>query len=383
MSNRRLMILGMAAAVMVVWAVGQSYISNVRVPERKALGGSYLIQGLEIGDVASIVLGKGDNAVRLVRRGNHFVVGNKDNYPALTSKINELITSCLDIRTVELITSDPANHESLDVTEAKAQQVIKFLDNGGQIITGVVVGSSRLPELQMDKRSTYVRLVTSDDVYEAKSVPLLGGSALDYVEKELVDVGRSDVTRVTITGPEGGYTLRVDDSNDENIILENIPEGRRPKLNECGQVLGALSYLSFDDVKKGSSLEDGDLNFDRTYVSELKDSTVYTFEIAKASGKTYVRCSAEYTGDVRKILASGDELEDKEAKLVARDRASSFAKKHKGWVYEISEWKSKQLTRKMAELVEEEEGEKKEGDEEDVPAGPVEDKQEADSEAAE
>lgn len=352
MSNRKLAILAVVAAVMVVLAVIQARIS--RAPARVSYAGGYLIQGLEPGQIETIVIGKGEDPVRLVRQGRRFVVGNKDDYPALTSKINNLITSCLDIRTMEWITANAANHESLHVTEKKAQNVVKFLNKNGEVITGVVIGTSRLPELQVDNRSTYVRLISKNDVYEAKNVPLLGGSATDYVDKEIVDVSRSDVARVAVTGPEGSYTLRVDDSNEDNIILEDMPAGKKLKTSDCEQVVLGLSSLSFDDVKKESSFEEGKLKFDNTYVSELKDATIYTFNLAEADGKTYVKCSTEYMGETRDILESKEELEDKEAKLIAHDRAVEFTRRHQGWVYEISEWKAKKLTRKLTELLEDE-----------------------------
>jgi hypothetical protein len=353
MSDRKLMILGVVAGLMVVLAVGQSYVSKM-TSEQKPAGGGYLIQGLETAKISVIEIGKGDNPVRLVRQGNRFVVGTKEDYPAVTSKINSLLTSCLDIRTMGLITSNAANHESLGVTEEKAQNVVKFLDGTGQLITGVVIGTSRLPDLDMSKRSTYVRLISSDDVYEAVEVPLPGGSATDYIEKEIVNVDRSDVVRVTVTGPEGGYTLRVDDSNGDNIVLENLPAGNKIKKSDCEQVMGALSYLSFDDVRKESSLGDVKPTFDSAYVSELKNETVYTFAIAKAESKTYVKCRAEYTGDTSNILESKEAIEKKEAKLLAHGRADDFTKRHQGWVYELSDWTAKKLARRVEELYEEE-----------------------------
>jgi hypothetical protein len=353
MSNRKFAVLGIVAALMVMLTVVLETRKG-RAPVGGSPAGSYLIQGLDTAQISRIVIGIGDNAVKLIREGNRFVVGNKGNYPAVTSKINNLLTSCLDVRTIELITSDPANHESLDVTEEKAQSIVKFLDKDGQIITGVIIGSSRLPELQMDKRSTYVRLISSNDVYEAKNVPLLGGSATDYIEKEIVNVDDSDVARVTVSGPEGSYVLRPDDSNDANVVLEDAPAGKKLKVSDCKQVLSALSYLSFSDVKRESSFEEGELKFDSTYTSELKDLTVYDFKIAKAGEKMYVKCSADYIGDASKMPKSEEELKDKEAELLARKGAVDFTRKHQGWVYEISEWKTKDLTKKLTELVEEE-----------------------------
>lgn len=128
MSNRKLIILSIVAALMIVWAIIQSHIGVT--PARAPSGSSYLLQGLDTAKIASILIGTGEDAVRLIREDNRFVVGNKDNYPAVTSKINDLITSCLDIRTVELMTSNAVNHKELEVTEEKAKSVVKFLKNG-------------------------------------------------------------------------------------------------------------------------------------------------------------------------------------------------------------------------------------------------------------
>jgi hypothetical protein len=349
------MILSIVAALMVVWAVIQSRIG--RAPVRAPSGSSYLIQGLDPAKITRIVIGTGEDAVKLICQGNRFVVGNKDNYPAVTSKINNLLTSCLDIRTTELITSDPANHKELEVTEENAKSVVKFLKSDGQIITGIVVGKN-----ESQTRSTYVRLVSSNDVYTATDLPQVRSSAMDYIDKEIVNISRSDIAKVTITGPDGSYTLRIDDSNDHNIVLENIPAGKKLTDSNCGQVISALSYLSFDDVEKESP-EQAKLKFENTYVCESKDQIVYTFDIAKADGKTYVKCSAEYVGETQivkeKRIESEQELKDKEAKFLAHDRAADFAVKHQGWLYEISEQKAKNLTRKLAELLEEEKEEEK------------------------
>jgi hypothetical protein len=350
MSNRKLTILGIVAAVMVVLTVIQARFG--RTPAKRWQGGAYLIQGLEPAKIAKIVIGMGDDAVKLIRQGRHFVVGNKDNYPAVTSKINNLLTSCLDIRTIELITSDAANHKELEVTEEKATGVVKFLKKDEQIITGIVVGKS-----ESQTKSTYVRLVSSNDVYTTAEAPRIQSSAMDYVDKEIVNVDDGNVVRVTVTGLEGSYTLRVDGSNKGNIVLEDIPAGKKSKTSDCKQVLSGLSHLSFDDVKSEASFKEVELKFDRTYVCELKDSTVYTFRISKTDAKTHVKCSAEYTDEAGLILESVEELKDKEAKILAQDRASDFTKKHQGWIYEVSKWKAKNLTTALSELLEEEEEE--------------------------
>jgi len=367
MSNRKLTILGIVAVVMVIWAVAQSHISNR--PSTVMEGPAYLIQGLDPSDIDSIVLGSGEDTVTLKRQQGKFVVANKDNYPAKVSEINNLITKCQEIQTSQFVTDNPANHEDLGVTEENANATIKFFKADSSILTGVIGGKTK--ELG---QGTYVRLATSDAVYVAPTMPWIADTAISYIEQELISVKRDDIVSVTVSSPDEQYTLKSTEGG-KDVILENIPEGKKFKDSEGDSVFTALTSLRCDDVMKNP----GDLKFDREYVCTLKDSTVYALKIAKKDDKTYITCEADYTDKTPVTkdsnVESEEELKKKEAKLLAQEGALNFTAKHKGWVYEISEWKAKNLTKELSELIEDEEKpEDEEADtttSEDTPAPPA------------
>jgi hypothetical protein len=101
------------------------------------------------------------------------------------------------------------------------------------------------------------------------------------------------------------------------------------------------------------------LKFEKQYVCRLKDSTVYTLDVAQKDDKTYAACKAEYT-DTTQVTKGSDveseeELKAKEAKLLARDKAQKFTADHQAWVYEIADWKAKNLTKELSDLIEDEE----------------------------
>ncbi len=350
MNNRKLMILSIVAGVMVLLTVTQRIHEN-QVPERDYVSGSYLIQGLNSPQVSSIQIGRGVDAVKLERKGNGFVVANKDSYPAVMSKINGLIRTCLDIRTISEVTSDASNHDDLEVVEDKARTIVRFFrsdpNEGDQLITGVVVGKTETQTNQV-----YVRLAESDTVYTVKKAPVVRKSSLDYVEKEIVNIIEEKVKSVTVSSPEGSYVLRVDDANDSKIILEGLPEGREIHDSNCESVLSALSSFSFSDLRSASSMPD--LKFDRSYSSELHSTVVYSFDIAQSEGKTYIKCTAKYTGD-RLIIEDPAKLAETAAKIEASNNSREFAQKHSGWIYEISEWKAKNLMLKFEDLLKAEE----------------------------
>jgi hypothetical protein len=289
------------------------------------------------------------------------VVADKDNYPAKTSEINDLISKCLEIQTSEFVTDNPANHEDLEVTEEKARSVVKFMkaDPNSSLLTGVVIGKTK--ELG---QGSYVRMLSSDaalsnKVYVTSNAPWFGGGAMNYVEQELISAKNEDIESVTVSSQGGQYTLRKKQDS-EDVILDNIPAGKKLKSSDARSVLTALTSLRFDDVNKVSS----DMTFEKQYMCRLKDSTVYALRIAQEDDKTYVSCVAEFTDktpvekasiDQGGEVESEEELKKKEAKLLARDNAVKFTAKHNGWVYEIPEWKAKNLTKELVDLLEDEE----------------------------
>jgi len=348
MSNKKLIVLSIVAGLMIVWAVAQSRVSSKPKPESSKP--TYLIQGLNPDDIGSIVLGTGEDKVTLKRQGRFFVVTNKDNYPAVTSKVNELISKCLDIKTGELYTEDKTNHKDLGVTEEDAERIVKFLKADSSLLTGVVIGKTR-----DQGAGNYVRLISDNKVYVAPERPWISSRAMDYIDQELISIDRDNVKSLTVSGPNEVYTLKTKGGS-KNIVLENLPPGKRLKNSVARSVFSVLTNLRFYDVQKESTIEDK-LNFDKQLICKLKDSTVYTIKIAQQNNKTYITCRAEYT-DKTPITqeevkdANESELKEKEARLLAHDKANEFSTKHKGWVYQIPEYKANNMTKKLSELLE-------------------------------
>jgi len=363
MSNKKLVVLGIIAIVMVLLAGAQLRISTRR--SFAPTGPSYLIQGLDTAEIASIVLGTGDNQVILTRKGNRFVVETKGDYPAKTNEINGVIAACLDIKTAELVTRNPANHADLGVTEEKARHVVKLFGKDAEPITGVLISPP-----DTDKERVYVRLISSNDVYlTLESRWPSKFSNMDFIDKALTTVDRDKITSVTVTSPDGSYTLKKEGTGSV-IALENMPAGKKLKDDDYERVFYMLTSLYFNDVKKEAS-DAPELRFDRTYICRLADSTVYTLAAAKQDDKTYIKCDAMFTDKTlvtkERGVESEEELKKKEAKLLAKDSVRTFSEKHAGWIYEIAQGQADNMTREVDDLLEdiEEKEDVEESDEED------------------
>jgi len=346
MSDKKLSRLGVAAAASIVLAVFVWQVVGRIKPTSAGQGN--LIQGLDPAAIAEIVTGKGNEQISLKRRDKGFAVANKNFYPASNRVINDLLAGCLDIRNVELYTKDKANHKDLGVAEENAKDIVKFLDSNGKIITGVIIGNTR-----QEGDTAYGRLIGDDKVYVIYNPPWVKSSPLDYIDTELILINKADIESVTVTSPKETYTL-TGEANGTEAVLKELPDGKKEKKKECLAVFGALGNLRFDDVNAAAEITG--LNFDRQYKCLLKDSMLYTIEIAQKDSNAFIKCSAEFTDKtpVRKeeAVESQEELKKKEAKLLAKEKAKKFTDTCDGWIYQIPEYKAKIMTRPMAELIE-------------------------------
>jgi hypothetical protein len=346
MSNQKLGILAVVAAVMVVLAVVQSHKPG---PQAGPSGPTYLIQGLDPEQISGITIGTGKNAVKIEKQNDQFVIVNKSNYPADTKQINDVITKCLDIKTSERRTDKAANHADLEVTEDKAHHVIRFLKADHSLLTGVVVGKT-----VESGQGTFVRRIDSNEVYVTDSAPWFGSAPTDFVKAEIITVKREDVNTVKVTTPEGTYTLKSGKGSD-NVVMENPPADKIVKDNDIKSVFQSLVSIRFDDVNSVSDISG--LNFDHQYVCRLSNTTEYTLKLAKKDGKTYMQCEATY-GDMTPVVINTNrkdteaERNKNDAKLKAQEFVQKFNLLHKNWVYVIPDWKATYLMKKQADLLE-------------------------------
>ncbi len=350
MSDKKLTILGIVAVALAGLAILQSRIS--RQAGKVDFSSAPLIAGLNIEKVSAIEITSagGSKTVRLSQQNRKFGLAGKDNYPADVSKINRLINNCLDIRVTDKITSNAANHADLKVTKDTAETWVAFLGTDGNPVVAAAI-SPREPE----KGTAHGRLDGSDDVYAIQSPPWISTGELDYVDAELLTVTKQKIGSIAVKTPEGGYVLVATEGGND-ATLENMPEGKQFKGTDYQSVFGALSSLRFEDVAAVTNVP-ADVKFDYGYTCKLKDLTVYTLKLGKKDDKVYAKVSATYLDatPVEKTVGeveTEEELKKKEAKLLAIDQVKAFTAQHREWVYQIPSYQADNLTKPLAELLE-------------------------------
>lgn len=348
MTNKQLTILMIVAVVMVLVTVVLHV--GIRSPAGDFVSGSLLIQGLDTESVNKIVIASKKNTVTLVRRGEGFVVKERDDHPASTKAINELLYESIDIRCKDKITDSKANHEELGVAEGGEETVsVAFIGADDKPLVGYVKGKGATTGGQ------YVRLAGNGTVYTSDGYLRLDDAPADYIDKEIVRVLKKDIQRVEVSVGKDTYAISAgkdDKKGGATPVLENIPKGKRAKSSEVAGVFGAVTSLDMSDVAAAGKMK---LAWDATYTCRLKTGLSYVVQLARDGEKHYAKISAKGPAP-REIgiskTESPEELKKKEALIIAIETPRTFNPKHAPWVYELPSWKAENARRPLAELIE-------------------------------
>jgi len=353
MTDKKLSIMAIVAAVMIALNV----VLYVGWPSAGGGGfkrGTLLIQGLDLDKVSSISITGDKDAVTLARKGEDFVIAERQNYPASIGEVNKLLLKCLQVRCDAEFTASADNHGELGVTADKPETgVVKLLDSDGKELVGIIVG-----KFATRGRGSYVRRTDRDTVYTSEESVHVSAQPSNYMDTKLLDVAKGDVAEVTIKAKDKTVTVT---REKDKIVLKEIPKGKRPKESDVESVFDALSSLTLDDVAADASVA---AEPDTTFTCKLKEEkhTTYVVQLSKRDDKHYIKLAAQGPGqDLAQAsiqIANDrskegtDEGKKAAAVLTALKGANEFNERHANWVYEISSWAAGKMQKSVDDLVE-------------------------------
>ncbi|HEX7081117.1 MAG TPA: DUF4340 domain-containing protein [Gammaproteobacteria bacterium] len=344
------------------------------------------------------VVGAGGEAVATMRRTpEHWLIAEKDDYPADVGKIREALLGLARARIVEEKTSNPEYYERLgvrDVDTEDARGVAITAFSGDRAFPSVIVGDAAGGGYR------YVRLADEPESYLVDQELDVPNSGAEWVDPTIVDIPGTRISRVTIEHPDGETVTIVKESEDQtNFTVENVPEGRELTYAGVANVIGnSLRDLRLDDVEAATE-EAGDVSpvvttfhtFDGLVVTargfEGDDGAWVTFEASvdpdaqaaveetsdeetsdadEASGgaaaaepETEAADAAPAgedaagTADEEKAAesAQAEDADDGGEAVDPAEEAERINARVRGWRYKIPSYQFDQMTRRMADLL--------------------------------
>lgn len=310
-----------------------------------------------INDVASVTVARKEETVTVARKGEAWVVPAKHDYPAAVEKVRRLLLELADLRPLEQKTSSPALFASLeleDLSQADAKSTLVTLKdaNGGDILS-TYLGKQRFGR-GAGGDGTYVRKAGGNETWLAKGRVQPDKATLNWLDKNLSDVARERVSAVTIVAPGAPKVSATRaKATDKNFTLADVAKGKKPKSEwDVNNLAAPFERLELEDVRPLSEI----LVVAGGAYAEVAtfDGVIVRADIVEADGQAWAKLSARYDAPT----ATPSEEETKEGKLKSADDAKKEVEalnaKVANWAYRLPDWKTENLRKKMADLVEDE-----------------------------
>jgi hypothetical protein len=214
METRHLIILA-AVALVLTGAVAALGVLEDR-QEVTLKEGSYLLQGFNPEKVYGIYIMQDDESLTFKRQDERFILTGKYDYPVSNNQINRIVKAIADIRCAEKVTSDERNHGALGVTGERGSLVVRFFNESGQKMTGMVIGRDR-PGFP----GFYARLEDEKQVYlSMDALPPVSTNYVDYIRRDLPPGRKTDYVRISCKNGADAFAL---DLREGKPVLEDVP----------------------------------------------------------------------------------------------------------------------------------------------------------------
>jgi hypothetical protein len=252
MRRRNFAILLAAAAAMVVLAVvvvmrGDSDVSRASGGERALPGFANKLASLDF-----LRLTHGSTTINFKRSDQRWAIVEKGGYPADQERVRKLLLQLAELELVEpktdrpellprLDLDDPANGKSTEIT---AQ------DRAGTLAAQLIIGRARPSDIEGGQAGVYVRKPGTDQAWLARGSFDLGGDALAWIDRRIIDIPPARIASVVLTAADGTAVILARGSADQPFAIEGLPADARPKPDDAlAAPAGALEALDLDDVK--------------------------------------------------------------------------------------------------------------------------------------
>lgn len=351
MSRRALALL----TAVTVLAIAAAWMVSVQRAPRTGIDRPPLFPELidRVNEVARVEIDSARERTVLARAGEHWVVANRDAYPALRERVKRTVLGIAELRVIEGKTRRPELYPRLGVedpdTEDASSRRVVLTDAGGRKLAALIVGKERKGSAaQIAEAALYVRKEGEAQALLVEGELAVSATPRDWMDTTLMDIDARRIRDITVVHRDGEHVrLWRPDATVADYTIEGLPPDREPRSRALLTSLGtALEELRFDDVAAAAvvPLSPGEATVTTTYRSF--DGLVVKARLAENGGRTWVAF------DVHHEAPAGETGgEDGRAPAEVAREAAALAERLAPWVFVLPEFKVAMMTKRLAELV--------------------------------
>lgn len=279
-------------------------------------------------EISRIILQNHDNTLTLQKNNGEWQLAERNNYPVLGDKVDDLLYSLGDLRILEAKTSKPELHQQLDVNdinEANSKAIlITVLNNKNEQLTQLYIGKREgLRVGEEYQEHIFIRKAGEEQAWLVQGILPLSSDFRDWLEQPLLGIIEADAVRcVEIIRPQASkIKIFKTQAEQEDFILEASASkpGMTLDIDTVNSLPFEVAELEFDDVLPSHSVA---IDWDKSITANLEtfQDVNVLLKVVKHDGKVFAKVQANASPN------SSDELLNK---------VDAYNKNHKDWVFAL------------------------------------------------
>src|SRR5215470_10939077 len=246
----------LAVTAVSVLGAGYAVIHESRIQAPVAAGGAPVFGGLlaHANDLQSATIASASGKFTIVRKGDGWVLAEKDGYPVLADKLRQAVAGLADLRLLEAKTNQPNRYARLEVEDiaakdAKSKEVTLALADG-KPLADLIVGKENYTSDLNGLRGVYVRKPGQAQAWLAQGSIELPAAATDWIDRTVVDIAEDKMQRLQFE-PVGAPAVTVSkaDKSATEYTLAPLPEGKSADPDAVKRLTEVFTAVSLDDVR--------------------------------------------------------------------------------------------------------------------------------------
>lgn len=304
-----------------------------------------------LAQAARIEVRRHDGTVTLERRDGAWGIAERSHYPARADRVREVFTGLAELRLIEERTGNPELFSRLGLEEVTVaggtSQLLTVTDAQGATIAELIVGRRRIRTAGNLPEAIYVRRPGESRTYLAEGALRLDTDPMLWVEREVLDVKRQRVARVTArrAGSDPVTVVRADPAAEQAAVADP-PEDFKPEQHKVDDLPRALEWFSFNDVRPAAELAQAEETGETRIVTF--DGLALTIRVVKADDKRWAIVSASWAEPPAPLPENPPE--QMLTPDAARAEAERLAQRLTPWAFQIADWKADVLTYRLEDL---------------------------------
>lgn len=369
MTSRRLLTLSVAALLAIAAGVWLATRQSSSGDNERALLYPELKPQLDAVQAVRIFKAGDARAVELTRSNDQWVVSERSNYAADTSRLRSLLRNLAEAKVLEEKTSNPQNYRSLGVEDVKDATAtgVRVEVSGAPTAVNLIIGKSG-----PGGSSHYVRRAGEPQSWLVDADIDAAAQPDAWLRKDVIDVSADRIQSVSIaTGERQPYTAAKASRADADFAVTDLPKGKQPRTPSVANSLAtALAGVTLADVQPASAFADAPPTARAAY--KTFDGLVVEVSGRQRDDKRYIALKASYDAALAEKFrlattepakATDDESATADAKPAEQEAKAEAEKKDvaaeatkinervDGWVYEVPSYKYDQIFKAVDELI--------------------------------